>query len=86
MINKSEIENKDFSMTIPVIITKLITVSESLQIRDDRRDWIDNEVMEGFGLILEDVIDDLRTINKALYWSDEPKEKPPEAAEQASTD
>jgi len=71
MISEDEIERKDFGFVLPDISLKLVAVSQAL-----RGDWkevdpIDKEALHGFGIILEDVKEDIDTIHEALYLPDE---------------
>ena len=62
-------QGKDFSLELPGISNKLRAVSDGMmfEIRDGSQP--PEEVMDGWYQILWDVIDDLSTINKALYGS-----------------
>jgi len=69
MIDKENIESKDFSCVLPNIINKLQAIA-SIAIYNTEGE-IDNLTYEdfshGLGFIIQDAVDDLRLINSALY-------------------
>lgn len=69
MIDKDDIESKDFSLVLPVIISKLQAIAYLTKYNSDSE--IDNskdqDLTHGLGAIIEDAVDDLRQINNALY-------------------
>ncbi len=79
MIDKDNLERKDFSIVLPNLIAKIQFVGSSLINSVDttgRTIEIEDEFMYGSGLILYDVLEDLQAINKALY---------PEKSEESSS-
>ena len=69
MIFQDNIERKDFSLALPGITNKLRAVSAGMMFEIGEGDPPPKEVLDGWHQILLDVIDDLSTINKALYSS-----------------
>ena len=69
MIHPSDIENKDFSIVLPGLLLRLGAISSALIIMEeaDFTDHYSPENITGFGLIIRDIMDDLLTIEKALY-------------------
>jgi hypothetical protein len=65
MIGDFDIKNKDFSLTLPMVISKIEIVSNSIQggiFEDD----VKNSLF-ALGNMLDDVVNDLNAINEALY-------------------
>ena len=69
MIDQDYIESKDFSVALPGAKNKLRAVSDGMLFEISEEGPPPQEVLEGWHLILLDVIDDLSTINTALYGS-----------------
>ena len=69
MIDKDNIESKDFSMAFPEIISKLPFISYVTKYNSDEQiDYsVDNDFTHGLGFIIQDAVDDLRQIYNALY-------------------
>ena len=70
MIDKRNIERKDFSIVLPNLISKIQFVGSSLINTPDIENHtieIESDFMYGSGLILYDVLEDLQAIDKALY-------------------
>jgi len=66
MISDHDLETKDFSITLRRHIDKVQAVSVALQHVDS--DILESEGVIGvFGDMLQDAVDDLRAIDKALY-------------------
>ena len=65
MINQS----KDFSLELPGVTNKLRAVSDGMMFEIGEGGQPPEEVLDGWYQILMDVIDDLSTINTALYGS-----------------
>ena len=72
MIDQDNIENKDFSVALPGVTSKLVAVSNGMLFEISEGGPPPEEVLNGWYLILLDVIDDLGVINKALYGSKTP--------------
>lgn len=74
MIEKDDIESKDFSMILPRRIAKIQFVAITLEgMALDQEGHFQNLIdgfYEGMSLVLGDVADDLETIHRALYRSD----------------
>lgn len=71
MIDEFDIEQKtlDFSISFPGVIRKIRAISRLITATGDQPDqcWVGQEELLGIGSILEDAVDDLETINRALY-------------------
>jgi hypothetical protein len=76
MIDQDNIEHKDFSEDLPVIIGKLRFVRRSL-ISDQVMDLFEQEELAGAGHIIFDVIDDLKIIHESLYGERDKKANQP---------
>jgi hypothetical protein len=63
------VQNKDFSLELPGITNKLRVVSDGIMFEITCGSDPPEEVLHGWEQILVDVIDDLSTINRALYGS-----------------
>ena len=78
MINRNRtIEDNDFSLDFPELLSKLTVVSDLLLYED----WdepgeieISNFFMNGIGFIIRDVADDIELINQTLYPSQIPSQ------------
>ena len=68
MIDKQDIESKDFSLALPELIGKIQFVGSSLlNIAYMKEGFIPkNSFYLGSGVILNEVVEDLEAINKAL--------------------
>ena len=68
MIDKDSIENKDFSIALPDLMAKIQFVGSSLINAAYTKGFTPkDEFMNGCGLIMNEVFEDLHAINKALY-------------------
>jgi len=70
MIDKDNLERKDFSIVLPNLISKIQFVGSSLINSTDIKNHtieIENEFIYGSGLILHEISEDLELIHKALY-------------------
>jgi len=69
MIMKSEIENKDFSIALSEIISKLQAIACLTKYNSDNQidNSVDLDLTHGLGFIIQDAVDDLRQIYNALY-------------------
>ena len=64
MIDKDNIERKDFFCILPVIIDKIQFIGFSLMLVEDK-------TVCGSGFILDEIVEDLKAIDKALYLESE---------------
>jgi len=68
MIDKSSIEDKDFSLILPEIIVKTQFIAAPLINTGITKEYIPkDEVLYGSGLLLTEISKDLQAIEKALY-------------------
>lgn len=68
MINEGNVERKDFSLVLANLIAKIQFVGSSLINAGDTKGYIiEDEFVYGSGIILYEVLEDLRAIDKALY-------------------
>ena len=66
MIPEHSIESTDFSIEMPAIISKLALVIDMLRWSPQNDEFEDIDVY-GAAMILMDIDDEIRTINRALY-------------------
>ena len=67
MIDKEDIEKKDFSTALSGLCSKLSAVYSALiKVEGGGFDYNDEDIL-GFGLIVRDIYDDLSKISCALY-------------------
>ena len=69
MIPQDNIEKKDFSIILPGITNKISAVSNAMVLELNEGGEPPVNVIGGWQLILEDAIDDLKVIDKALHGS-----------------
>lgn len=65
MIDQLNIETKDFSIALPRIISKISGFA--MLLGSTATDHLTNEEFWGLQGMLEDIVDDLKVINDALY-------------------
>lgn len=66
MTDQHDIDNKDFSLDLPIIISKIKALSSGMVVHGEN-DGCTGEEMNGYGGILWDIAEDLTVINKTLY-------------------
>ena len=65
MIDRNDIERKDFSIVLPAITNKISAFA--LLLGSTAVEHLTNDELWGLQGILEDIVADLRVINDALY-------------------
>ena len=75
MISKYDIQTKDFSISLPLTISKISLLADALIDFGNKQPFemlFDSDSdFKAVGLILKDATDDLREINTALYGKQE---------------
>ena len=69
MIDSALVEQKDFSIVFGQTVDKLSAVRDGILYEACENGQPTEEVLNGWHLIIGDIIDDLSKINKALYSS-----------------
>ena len=69
MLNKENLESKDFSLVLPKLIAKIEAVGSSLSNYSYMEEdfYPSTESCRGFGTILTEIVYDLEIINQVLY-------------------
>lgn len=68
MIQEFDIKTRDFSTELPCIVRRLTATAESLrELEKDTDHGLTLGVLDGHGLNIQSVADDLSVINQALY-------------------
>jgi hypothetical protein len=68
MINAYELEAKDFSLALPMLVDKLAAIHELLL--PEGKD-LPGQATRGIAFILQEIADDITVIDSALYEVDE---------------
>ena len=82
MIDEYSIKNKDFSLDLPLIIAQLKIIEGGFNIESEK-EKADDYSISALRYYLDDCINNLETINRVLYWPDEPTDTAEQAAETA---
>jgi hypothetical protein len=69
MIHQDDIDKKDFSIALPGVTHKISAVSNALLLELNEGGEPPLEVLQGWHLILSEIIEDLSAINRTLYGS-----------------
>jgi len=70
MIDREDIKQRDFSISLPMLINRLQFIGMSLE-EPENAEGMPRDSVNGAGSLILDITSDLQRINKALYGEDE---------------